>query len=123
LIDSVERISAAALSERQDKPTIVDVRSAKEYAGGHLEGSLNIPLNHLEARLDELPADGEMVVHCQGGYRSSIAASLIKRSGRPRVIDLVGGFKAWQQSGLPVAGDPSGATCEVGKSGAGTCSA
>ena len=62
---------------------------------------MNIPLNHLAERASELPAEGKIVVHCQGGYRSTIAASLLQNLGRSGVTDLVGGYKAWVQSSLP----------------------
>jgi len=76
-------------------PTVLDVRSEAEHAGGHIEGAMNIPLTHLEARVGELPAGRPVAVHCKGGYRSAIAASLLAKHGRKNVFDLVGGYKAW----------------------------
>ncbi len=61
---------------------------------GHIEESVNIPLNHLADRLAEIPTTGPVVVHCQGGYRSSIAASFLEKEGRDNVFDLIGGYKA-----------------------------
>jgi rhodanese-related sulfurtransferase len=119
LIATVDRISAPALAELDPEPVIIDVRSEKEWGNGHLRGSLNLPLNQLKNRLNEVPAGDPLIVHCQGGYRSSIAASLLQGNGRTGVVDLVGGFKAWQQSGLPVEQADSGTSCE---SGSGTCS-
>lgn len=98
LIATTQRISAQALVEELDSETplqIVDVRTEKEHAGGHLPGSINIPLNHLVERAAELPRDRQLVVHCQGGYRSAIASSLLEQAGFERVYDLVGGYKAW----------------------------
>jgi len=106
LIRRMDRITAIALSERQagsGAPLLVDVRSEKEWAGGHIAASLNIPLNHLRERVNELPEGRSIVVHCEGGYRSAIAASLLASAGRPNVMDLVGGYKAWVASKLPVA--------------------
>ena len=60
-------------------------------------------LNHLRERVNELPGGPQIVVHCEGGYRSAIAASLLAHAGRSNVMDLVGGFKAWVASKLPVA--------------------
>jgi rhodanese-related sulfurtransferase len=85
LVERTERITAAALAEwlagkRPDAglaPNVVDVRSGAEYAGGHVEGSVNIPLTHLEERSDEIPAGRPVAVHCEGGNRSAIAASLL----------------------------------------------
>ena len=101
LLQKTNRITAAAVLELDPPATIVDIRSQKEWAGGHVENSINIPLNKLEERLDDLPESGPVVVHCQGGYRSAIASSLMQKHGRENVFDLVGGFKAWVQSGLP----------------------
>lgn len=102
----VERITAVALAEQMDgasPPTVVDVRSEKEWAAGHVAGSLNIPLNHLRERAGEVTPDRPVVVHCEGGYRSAIAASLLAQAGRWDVLDMVGGFKAWAASKLPIA--------------------
>ncbi len=105
LIGKIERITAVALAEQlasSAPPTVVDVRSEKEWAAGHLAGSVNIPLNHLHDRAAEISQDRGVVVHCEGGYRSAIAASVLARAGRPDVLDMVGGFKAWAASKLPV---------------------
>ena len=109
LVERTERITALALAEwlagkRPDAgaaPTVVDVRSAAEYAGGHIEGSLNIPLPHLDERMGEIPAGRPVAVHCEGGYRSAIAASLLQKQGRRDVHDIVGGYKAWRAAKLP----------------------
>ena len=85
----------------EPKPVVVDVRTEKEWDAGHVAGSQNVPLNHLRARLSEIPRDQTIVVHCEGGYRSAIAASLLEQAGRKNVLDLVGGFKAWTASKLP----------------------
>ncbi len=103
LVERTQRITAPALAEwlagkRPDAgpaPTVVDVRSAAEHAGGHIEGSLNIPLPHLDERSGEIPAGRPVAVHCEGGYRSAIAASLLGKLGRRDVHDIVGGYKAW----------------------------
>ncbi|MGD9723632.1 MAG: rhodanese-like domain-containing protein [Pirellulales bacterium] len=105
LMSKVDRITAVALSEQltaSDAPTVVDVRSEKEWAAGHITGSVNIPLNHLHERAAEIAQNRPVVVHCEGGYRSAIAASILARGGRTDVLDLVGGFQAWAASKLPV---------------------
>ena len=102
LVEQLPRITAGTLDENRGQLTILDVRAAKEWQAGHIEGSLNIPLNQLSARLDEVPTEGKLAVHCQGGYRSSIAASLLLRAGRQDVMDLIGGYQAWRASKLPV---------------------
>ena len=110
LVERTERITAPALaewlaggrSEFGPAPTVVDVRSETEHAGGHIAGSLNLPLTHLAERSDEIPGGRPVAVHCEGGYRSAIAASLLQKLGRPGVHDLVGGYKAWATARLPV---------------------
>lgn len=105
LLARTERITARALAQRMGgtkAPQIVDVRTEREWRDGHVEGSLNIPLNELERRMDEVPADESTVILCRTGYRSSLAASMIERSGRPVPRDLVGGIEGWRASDLPV---------------------
>jgi len=109
LVERTERITAPALAEwlagtRPDAgaaPTVVDVRSEAEHTAGHIEGSLNIPLSHLDERFSEIPAGRPVAVHCEGGYRSAIAASLLQKLGRRDVHDIVGGYKAWLAAKLP----------------------
>jgi glyoxylase-like metal-dependent hydrolase (beta-lactamase superfamily II)/rhodanese-related sulfurtransferase len=109
LVERTARITAPALAEwlsgkRPDAgaaPTVVDVRSEAEHAGGHIEGSLNIPLTHLDERFGEIPAGRPVAVHCEGGYRSAIAASLLQKLGLRDVHDMVGGYKAWLATKLP----------------------
>ncbi|MEZ5977392.1 MAG: rhodanese-like domain-containing protein [Planctomycetota bacterium] len=106
LIASSRRVTAQALADilrHADAPLVVDVRAEKEYEGGHIAGSKNVPLNKLEARIAEVPRDSEVVVVCRSGYRSSTAASILRRHGYTHVSDLVGGMDAWSASDLPVA--------------------
>ncbi len=83
--------------------TVVDVRGAGEREGGAVPGSIHVPLAELRRRLDEVPADQPVVLYCAGGWRSSVAASLLRLAGRPDVSDLLGGYNAWQAT-HPVAG-------------------
>jgi hydroxyacylglutathione hydrolase len=93
----------AARMLARGEATMIDVRAPDEWAAGHLPGVRNIPLGHLAARVSELPTDKPVVVHCQSGGRAAIAASLLAAHGVPQVVNLTGGFRAWQQAGLPVA--------------------
>lgn len=104
LVAKIDRMTAVALQEQlssANAPLVVDVRSEKEWAAGHIAESVNIPLNHLQERAGEISGDRPVVVHCEGGYRSAIAASILAQAGRPDVFDMVGGFKAWTASQLP----------------------
>lgn len=81
---------------------VLDVRSASEWQGGHIPSATHIPLGYLTDRLAEIPADRPVVVQCQAGARSAIAASVLRRAGRTNVRNLAGGFASWQGAGLPV---------------------
>ena len=84
LITSIERLSPAVAAQRlvsKEPPQIVDVRTPSEHKAKRIEGSLCVPLNHLAARVQDLPADRPQLVHCAGGYRSSIAVSLLRQRG------------------------------------------
>ena len=98
------QMTVAELRERlgRDAVTVIDVRGRAEWEAGHLPGVPNIPLGLLPDRLDELPARGEIVLHCETASRSAIAASLLQARGRRDVANLTGGFMAWRQAGYPV---------------------
>jgi rhodanese-related sulfurtransferase len=83
---------------------LLDVRTPAEYAAGHIPGSRNLPLAHLEERLAELPAIQPVIVYCQGAHRSPIAASILQAHGWRDVCDLNDGFLGWQAAGAPVEG-------------------
>ena len=80
-------------------PFVLDVRNPTELTQGRIEGSVNIPLNHLRERMHELPHDRPVLVHCAGGYRSSIAAGMLQQQGI-EVIELAGGLAAWQAAAV-----------------------
>ncbi len=95
LVERIERITAATLDEQlagPDPPFVLDVRTEAEREELVVSGSVSIPLGHLLERLDELPRDRTIVVHCATGYRSSAAASILRREGFEQVADLVGGL-------------------------------
>jgi glyoxylase-like metal-dependent hydrolase (beta-lactamase superfamily II)/rhodanese-related sulfurtransferase len=75
---------------------IVDVRRKAEWEAGHIPGAVLHPLDSLRATMNSLPRDGNLAVHCKGGYRSMIACSLLQAAGFERVTNVLGGFDAWQ---------------------------
>jgi rhodanese-related sulfurtransferase len=93
---------AAGLIGSASPPLVVDIRAPREWQKSHLEGSVNIPLNHLIERINELPLEQPLLVHCAGGYRSSIAAGVLQQHGRIKLTELTGGITAWEAAGLPV---------------------
>lgn len=100
--DHVERISAAQVAEAyKNKPIIIDVRNQNEYNADHVEGALNIPLDYINEHLAEFPKDKPFIMHCAGGYRSMIAASILKSRGWDNFSDVDGGFKAISETGIP----------------------
>jgi len=86
-----------------EAPWVVDVRNIGEREEGAIEGTAHIPLAELPRRLAEVPTDRPVVVHCAGGWRSSVAASYLRRAGFTDVSDLAGGFAAWTAMHAPVA--------------------
>jgi rhodanese-related sulfurtransferase len=102
LIRRTERLSPGVLADRlsaSHPPLVLDVRNVDEREASAISGSVHIPLNQLTRRLDEIPRDRPVVIHCAGGYRSSTAASLLQRAGVD-VSELAGGIAAWE-SGRP----------------------
>ena len=81
---------------------VLDVRGRSEWATGHIEGAVHIPLPELPHRLDEVPRHGTVVVQCALGGRSAIAASLLRAAGLARIENLTGGLAAWRAQGLPI---------------------
>jgi glyoxylase-like metal-dependent hydrolase (beta-lactamase superfamily II)/rhodanese-related sulfurtransferase len=94
------RIEVAELAEQlsgDHPPLVLDVRTPTEWEAGHVEGSVNAPLQTLGEHLDALPRDRAIAIHCQTGYRSSVAASLLEQAGFRDLADLEGGWVAWDE--------------------------
>jgi hydroxyacylglutathione hydrolase len=108
LVAATERISAPMMAEElasAHPPVLLDIRTPREWAARHIKDSVNIPLNHLQERIAEVPRDRRIAVHCAGGYRSSIAASILFREGITDLIELAGGLAAWDAAQLPVVSE------------------
>jgi glyoxylase-like metal-dependent hydrolase (beta-lactamase superfamily II)/rhodanese-related sulfurtransferase len=100
-----ERVSAAFAAEllsSEKAPLAVDVRAPREREQKFIAGSLGIPLNHLLENIGMLPKDRALLMYCAGGYRSSIAASLLQKNGFDRVSEIAGGLAGWEAAKLPV---------------------
>lgn len=100
-VQVASRLTAKAFDERvAELPDlqIVDVRNPGEVAAGIIPNAISIPVGQLPSRLDELDAAKPTVVYCAGGYRSSVAASLLRRNGFADVSDILGGFGAWEDA-------------------------
>lgn len=80
---------------------LIDVRTAEEFASGHIRGSVNIPVESLQSRLNEVPANQPIVVYCRSGNRSALASDILKQAGYSSIYDL-GGIIDWTAQGFPV---------------------
>jgi NADPH-dependent 2,4-dienoyl-CoA reductase/sulfur reductase-like enzyme/rhodanese-related sulfurtransferase len=95
---------AAALASKQP-PLVLDVRTPNEWAQGHLEGAVHIPLDALRGRLTELPRERAIVVHCRSGFRAHLALRILQASGFARVTNLTGGSVSWvNEPGFTLSG-------------------
>ncbi len=104
VIDVASRLTATDLRARMsDDVQLIDVRGPGETEEGAIPGARLIPLAELVTREAELRPDIPTVAYCTGGYRSSIAASVLRASGFRDVSDLLGGYAGWVAAGLPVA--------------------
>jgi hydroxyacylglutathione hydrolase len=105
-----ERLSApfaAELLSSTNPPLAIDVRAPGERQQKHIANSLTIPLNRLTENLHALPKDRPLLVYCAGGYRSSIAASLLQRAGFNSVAEIAGRPAAWESAKLPIQAESS----------------
>jgi rhodanese-related sulfurtransferase len=100
-VDHIESISAAELSERtkQGEVKILDVRKSSEYQSEHVEDAINAPLDYINDSMLLVDKNKKYFVHCAGGYRSMIFASILKARGYDNLVDVDGGFKAIKDSG------------------------
>ncbi len=102
-MDTINRISATELEKQlaPQKTVVIDVRKQSEFDSEHLVGAINIPMNEINNRLSEFPKDKPFVLHCAGGYRSIIAASILKQRGWDNFVDVSDGFAGIKNTQLP----------------------
>jgi len=96
------REAAALIADR--KPLILDVRTPREFAEGHIEGAVLIPVQEIQARVGELAdhKDDPIFVYCRSGNRSTVAARVLMDAGHTQVINLRSGIRDWVGAGLPL---------------------
>lgn len=101
--ETVNRISAEEFAQRyaNEQPLVFDVRKKSEYGSEHIVNAVNIPLNAINEHLAEIPKDKPFILHCAGGYRSMIAASILKQRGWDNFVDVKGGFAAIAKTEVP----------------------
>lgn len=102
-VDTFNRISAQELANKikSEKILLFDVRKKSEYDSEHVVDSINIPLNEINQHLAEFPKNQSFVVFCAGGYRSMIAASILKQRGFDNFVDVKEGFKGIAETDIP----------------------
>ncbi len=108
LVWPTERVNAPMAADEisnEDPPVVLDIRNPREWSAKHIPNSVNIPLNHLQQRIGEVPRDRRIIVHCAGGYRSSIAVSILHQYGITNLIEIAGGLAAWDAAKLPVVSE------------------
>ncbi|MGH8292445.1 MAG: rhodanese-like domain-containing protein [Gammaproteobacteria bacterium] len=101
----IREVAPQDVAPKLGKVLIVDVREPEEYAAGHIPGAVNIPRGVLEFKINQYPdlqdRDREIVMQCQGGGRSALATVAMQELGFRHVVNLAGGFGAWNAAGLP----------------------
>jgi hydroxyacylglutathione hydrolase len=102
-LQTIAAIDHASLAANLADLGVLDVRTAAEYAAGHVPGAVNVPLGELPARLGDVPRDRTLVVHCQAGGRATIAASLLRARGVQDLRLYGGGFTEWSAAGHPIS--------------------
>ena len=114
---SVSTVPQITVQELSRKPSqnlqVLDVRREPEWQAGHIEGAEWFPLDNFKISAPELDPSAPVAVHCQGGYRSMIACSLLQRAGLKNVMNVIGGFDAWRQAALPVEVHTRGSASKV----------
>jgi len=98
--DTVETISAIDLKTIVEDAPVFDVRKQGEFQSEHLPHSVHTALSEINEHLSEYPENEKFYLHCAGGYRSMIAASILKSRGIHNLVDVQGGFKAIRDAGL-----------------------
>jgi len=101
-IDSTERLSSDDFVQAYEKGEyeLFDVRKKSEYESQHIKGAHNVPLNEINMHLAEFPKDKTFALHCEGGYRSMIAASILKQRGFENFVDVEGGFEDLKETSI-----------------------
>ncbi len=103
-VATISQVTAEELNVqlKSNDVQVLDVRREPEWDAGHIEDAVWWPLDNFRVSPPEIDHDAPIAVHCKGGYRSMIASSLLQRAGFKHVINVIGGFDAWQRAKLPV---------------------
>jgi phage shock protein E len=91
---------------QQEGLALLDVRSTEEFAAGHIQGAINIPLDQLATRLAELPKTDTLIVYCRSGRRAGLAAAVLQQAGFKDLYELEGHILKWQEEQRPLVSGP-----------------
>lgn len=102
-VDNIQSVSAEVFADRypREQPLVFDVRREGEFTTEHIQAARLTPLDSLEAHLPEFPKEEPFYLHCAGGYRSMIAASLLKARGWNNFTEVAGGYAAIRKTTIP----------------------
>lgn len=102
-IETVNRITPSQFESeyKKNEPLVIDVRKNSEFQSEHVIDATNVPLNEINQHLAQFPKDKPFILHCAGGYRSMIAASILKQRGWDNFVDVIGGFKEIAETTVP----------------------
>lgn len=103
-LETIDELSAEELRRElaDGEVSVIDVRGRAEWEAGHIPDVPNYPLGYLTDHLDQIPTDRTVVLHCQEGWRSGIAASVLRAHGYTNAVNLRGGIRAWAMAGNPI---------------------
>lgn len=103
-VEKIDQVTAEQLSElvKNEQVNVLDVRKQSEYDSQHVDGFVNMPLDFINDHMNDLDKDTKYYVHCAGGYRSMLFISILKARGYHNLVDVAGGFKAIEETDLPM---------------------
>ena len=96
LLDRLKVIECSKLDSVEPNAVLIDVRTPAEFAGGTIEGAVNIPLDEIRSRLAEIPTDKPLYIFCQQGMRGYLAQRILVQNGFEDVTNLSGGYLLWK---------------------------
>jgi hydroxyacylglutathione hydrolase len=99
---TLKTVTSEAFAKGKNGARVIDVRNTNEWKDGHIPDATHIYLGELPARVDSLPKDEPVVVHCQSGVRSFVGASILQARGFTDVTAMSDGIDAWRKAGLPL---------------------
>jgi rhodanese-related sulfurtransferase len=102
----IHAVELDAQRKSGDAPVVIDVRTAEEYASGHIPGAVHIPFDQVARRINEVDAPHGVALYCMVGPRARKGEASLLEAGYEKVFHLEGGLAAWQAAGLPVDGAP-----------------